>query len=186
MSSALGAVSLTAMSRPRRKSNWKRVLWVTVGSIFLLSLLATFEVTVLLPKRLERERQARRDAPPKLVAPGQRGIDEGGEAQPRPLLTAFRVADWRPKEEAVADLLVWNGEPEDVYLGGYLAFQEGQKLIEGGELAAGRQKYELAAKVFAMIHERRPDFEPAMVDYRRRKIAELLSELPEDLGTGSL
>ncbi|MGI9242149.1 MAG: hypothetical protein ACR2RV_15225 [Verrucomicrobiales bacterium] len=175
------------MSRPRQKSNWKRVLWVTVGSIFLLSVLATFEVTVLLPRRLEHERQARRDAPPRLIPPGQRGIDEGEEALERSLLTAFRVADWRPKPESIPDLLVWNGEPEDVYLGGYLAFQEGQKLIEGGDLAAGRKKFELAAKVFAMIQERRPDYEPAMVDYRRRKIAELLSELaPESPDTGSL
>jgi hypothetical protein len=143
--------------------------------ILLLSLLALFEITVLLPKRLEDERQARRDAPPKLIPPGQRAIDD----PPQQVITAFRLEDWRPRPRDPADPLVWRGDPAGVYLGGYLAVQEGEKLVESGDIAAARRKYELAAKVFGMIHERSPDFEPAMVDFRRRKIAEVLTQLAE-------
>jgi len=174
------------MARKRRNSNWKRGLWLAVGSILLLSSLAVFEITVLLPRRLERERQSRRDAPPKLIPLSQRHLDENRGVPTRGVVTAFRIEEWRPKQEDASGPLVWSGEPEDNYLGGYIALQEGEKLAELGELAAARQKYELAAKVFAMIHERRPDFEPAMVEFRRRKIAEVLAELPSEDGADRL
>ena len=165
------------MVRPRRKSNWKRGLWLAVGSILLLSLLALVEITVLLPRRLELERQARRDAPPKLIPPSQRVPDESGAVPVRKVVTAFRIEDWRLEPPAEPDPLAWKGTPADVYLVGYMAFQEAQKLVERGDLLAAREKYELAAKVFGMIHDRQPDFEPAMVEFRRRKISEALAEL---------
>ena len=148
--------------------------------IVLLSLLALFEIAVLLPKRLEKERQARRDAPAKLVPLSQRAPGE----PPPPVITAFRIEDWRPKQPAAPDPLAWKGDPADVYLGGYMAVQEGERLSKSGDRAAARRQYELAAKVFGMIHEREPEFETAMVEFRRRKIAEALAEL-EDLPGGS-
>lgn len=148
--------------------------------IVLLSLLALFEIAVLLPKRLEKERQARRDAPAKLVPPSRRAP---GEPPPR-VITAFRVEDWRPKQPATPDPLAWKDDPADVYMGGYMAVREGERLANSGDRVAAREQYELAAKVFGMIHEREPEFETSMVEFRRRKIAEALAEL-EDVSGGA-
>ena len=116
------------------------------------------------PQRLERQRQARLDSPPQVAPPGEGSLmaEPGSD-----LITAFRVEDWRLPEE---------GAPTsaDVYLSAYMIVREAEGAMEAGDQGKAREKYERAAKAFERISESDATFEPAMVEYRRNKIARAL------------
>lgn len=68
-------------------------------------------------------------------------------------------------------------DPPDVYLNGYLDVREAEQLQAAGKLAAARAKYEKAAGMFKAVGKRWPDFEPDMVRFRLKKIAEAIDKL---------
>ena len=68
-------------------------------------------------------------------------------------------------------------DPADVYLTGYMMVRAAEEFYEARDYQKAYQKYVEAAKFFKAIAERWKDFEPSMVDYRRKKINEAIAEI---------
>ena len=159
--------------RELKPSTKRGTLLAAVIVFILLCLLATIDLLVFAPQRLAKAEQARRDAPPRVVRPSLRAA---GETQERKVVAAFRIEEWRLEEPPVVAGAIWE-EPADVYLNGYILVQQAEELTNAGRVQQARAKYEEAAKLFAGIRGGAPNYEPAMVEFRRRKIAEALARL---------
>ena len=87
------------MTRRKSPNDWKSSLLLTALGSILILIVSVLELTVFGPKRLETERKARRDSPPKLVAPSMRKEEQGGSNERR-VVTAFRKEEWRRRPKA--------------------------------------------------------------------------------------
>lgn len=85
-------------------------------------------------------------------------------APPPDLVPSARAAEEQP-------------HPSDVYLQAYLFMQEAERLERQREPNAAFFKYRDASDLFDSVSRTFPTWNPQMVDYRRRKIREKISEL---------
>ncbi|HWL53039.1 MAG TPA: tetratricopeptide repeat protein [Chthoniobacteraceae bacterium] len=60
-------------------------------------------------------------------------------------------------------------DPSADYLKGYLSVQQAEKLEREGSYKAALSKYRFAGSLFDQIHLRHPEWQPAIVDYRKKK-----------------
>ncbi|HUG38390.1 MAG TPA: hypothetical protein VML54_15640, partial [Candidatus Limnocylindrales bacterium] len=70
--------------------------------------------------------------------------------------------------------------PSDVYLQAYLFMQEAERLERQREYNAAFFKFRDASELFDSVARSFPTWNPQMVDYRRRKIREKLSQLRQE------
>ena len=68
-------------------------------------------------------------------------------------------------------------DPADVYLTGYMQVREAEGHMEKKDYEKAYRKYIDAGKIFTAIAQKWPTFETSMVDFRRKKINEAISEI---------
>src|SRR5215208_3343348 len=78
-------------------------------------------------------------------------------------------------------------DASELFLNAYLAVQQGEKFERGGKNQAALAKYRFAHSLLDQISQKNPDWQPLIVDYRRRKTADSVSKLEQKVaseGTG--
>src|SRR2546428_8515762 len=82
-------------------------------------------------------------------------------------------------------------DPSETFLKAYMTAQQGEKLEHENQFKAALAKYRFAGSLIEELHKSHPDWQPAIVEYRGRKIAESIlrvqdkASTQEDLTTGS-
>src|SRR3974390_2044703 len=74
-----------------------------------------------------------------------------------------------------------SGDPSDLFLNAYMSVQQGEKLEHDGNYKAALAKYRYAASLLEQIHSRSPDWQPLIVDYRKKKTAASISNLQKKI-----
>ena len=64
--------------------------------------------------------------------------------------------------------------PADVYLRGYLIMEDGMKLLQGGDFSGAYYKLKDAKDIFDGVFHSDPNWNPEIVEYRRKRVAELM------------
>lgn len=80
---------------------------------------------------------------------------------------------------------VAQADANDEYLTGYLLFQEGESLERNRDYDSAFEKYQRGSEIFDAVVTKFPNWEPRMVSYRRKKMAECLARVYEQLPTNS-
>ena len=68
-------------------------------------------------------------------------------------------------------------DPSDTFLQAYMFAQKAQKFEEDGQYKLALEKYQSAAELLQQIHDKSPDWQPVIVAYRQKKIAESIATL---------
>jgi Tfp pilus assembly protein PilF/predicted nucleic acid-binding Zn-ribbon protein len=93
------------------------------------------------------------------------------------LVISLLIASFAPSVRAQASVA-------DEYLAGYLLCQEGENLEKANKLELAHQKYSEAGKIIDTVALNHPDWQPSVVDYRRKEIREafarIMAQLPEN------
>lgn len=64
--------------------------------------------------------------------------------------------------------------PADVYLRGYLIMEDGMKLLQGEDFSGAYYKLKDAKDIFDSVFHSDPNWNPEIVEYRRKRVTELL------------
>ena len=73
------------------------------------------------------------------------------------------------------------GDPSDLFLNAYLSVQQAEKLDNAGNFKAALAKYRYAATLLEQIQKNSPDWQPLIIDYRKKKTTESISRLQEKI-----
>ncbi|MEY2531602.1 MAG: hypothetical protein QOI96_1687 [Verrucomicrobiota bacterium] len=82
-------------------------------------------------------------------------------------------------------------DPSEVFLKAYMTAQQGEKLEHESQFKAALSKYRFAGSLLEELRKRHGDWQPAIVDYRSRKVGESIlrvqgkASTQEDLAAGS-
>ncbi len=74
-------------------------------------------------------------------------------------------------------------DPSDIFLKAYLSAQQGEKLEHQNRFKTALAKYRFAGSLIEELRKSHPDWQPAVVDYRGRKISEGILRLQERMTT---
>lgn len=74
-------------------------------------------------------------------------------------------------------LLAQADDPSEIFLKAYMAAQQGEKLEHENQLNAGLAKYRFAGSLIEELRKHHTDWQPAIVEYRGRKISECILRL---------
>jgi Flp pilus assembly protein TadD len=72
-------------------------------------------------------------------------------------------------------------DPSDIFLKAYLSAQQGEKSEHESRLKAALAKYRFAGSLIEELRKAHPDWQPAIVEYRGRKISESILRVEERL-----
>lgn len=81
-----------------------------------------------------------------------------------------------------------SSDPSELFLNAYLSVQKGEKLEQEGHYKLALQKYRYAASLLDQIHEKTPEWQPLIVEYRKKKTAETIAKIEQKIsleGPGS-
>jgi Flp pilus assembly protein TadD len=81
------------------------------------------------------------------------------------------------------------GDPSELFLNAYMSVQKGEKLEQDGKLKLALQKYRYAASLLDQIHKRNPEWQPLIVEYRKKKTSDAIGALEKKIaveGPGSM
>jgi len=81
-----------------------------------------------------------------------------------------------------------SSDPSELFLSAYMSVQNGEKLEEQGKYKLALQKYRYAASLLEQIHEKTPEWQPLIVDYRTKKTTESIDKIQKKIdleGPGS-
>jgi len=92
------------------------------------------------------------------------------------LLAGFSLALAPARLAAQAD------DPSEVFLKAYMTSQQGEKLEHDNQLDAALAKFRFAGSLLEQLKKSRSDWQPAIVDYRSRKISENIVRVQGKLG----
>ena len=70
-------------------------------------------------------------------------------------------------------------DPSEVFLNAYLSAQQGQKLEHENRFKTALAKYRFAGSLIEELRKSHPDWQPAIVEYRGRKISEGILRIQE-------
>ena len=82
------------------------------------------------------------------------------------LLAGFLALPLLPRLAAQSD------DPSEVFLKAYMTSQQGEKLEHENQFKAALAKYRFAGSLLEELRKRHADWQPAIVDYRSRKVSE--------------
>ncbi len=68
-------------------------------------------------------------------------------------------------------------DPSAVFLKGYMSVQQAEKLEREGSFKAALSKYRFAGSLFDQLHVRHPEWQTAIVDYRKKKTAAAIQNI---------
>jgi Flp pilus assembly protein TadD/septal ring factor EnvC (AmiA/AmiB activator) len=74
-------------------------------------------------------------------------------------------------------------DPSEVFLKAYMTSQQGEKLEHDNQFKAALAKFRTAASLLEELHKAHADWQPAIVEYRARKISEGITRVQTKAGT---
>ena len=74
-------------------------------------------------------------------------------------------------------------DPSEIFLKAYMTSQQGEKLEHDGQFKAALAKYRFAGSLLEEIRRKHNDWQPAIVDYRSRKVAENILRVQDKAST---
>ena len=74
-----------------------------------------------------------------------------------------------------------SSDPSELFLSAYMSVQNGEKLEEQGKYKLALQKYRYAASLLEQIHEKTPEWQPLIVDYRTKKTTESIDKIQKKI-----
>jgi hypothetical protein len=84
---------------------------------------------------------------------------------------------------ATLPLLAQTEDPSEVFLKAYMTSQQGEKLEQDNQFAAALAKFRFAGSLLEELKKRHPEWQPAIIDYRARKIGESITRVQSKIGT---
>jgi hypothetical protein len=85
---------------------------------------------------------------------------------------------------ATAQLLsAQTDDPSETFLKAYMTAQQGEKLEHENQFKAALAKYRFAGSLIEQLRKTQPDWQPAIVEYRGRKISEGILRVQDKAGT---
>src|ERR1700730_15606035 len=93
------------------------------------------------------------------------------------LLIAFVFWIFAPVLSAQSD------DPSDTFLKAYMTSQQGEKLEHENQFKAALAKYRFAGSLLEQLRKGHPDWQPAIVEYRGRKVSESILRVQDRAST---
>src|SRR6266404_3052681 len=93
------------------------------------------------------------------------------------LLAAFALLTASPALHGQAD------DPSETFLKAYMTAQQGEKLEHENQFQAALAKYRFAGSLLEQVRKAHPDWQPAIVEYRGRKVSESILRVQDKAGT---
>ena len=84
---------------------------------------------------------------------------------------------------ATTRLAAQSDDPSEVFLKAYMTSQQGEKLEHDNQLQAALAKFRFAGSLLEELRKTHADWQPAIVDYRSRKIGENIVRVQGKLST---
>ena len=84
---------------------------------------------------------------------------------------------------ATGQLRAQSDDPSDIFLKAYMTSQQGEKLEHENQFAAALAKYRSAGSLIEELHKKHSDWQPAIVEYRGRKISESILRIQDKAAT---
>ena len=72
----------------------------------------------------------------------------------------------------IPSLLAQSDDPSETFLKAYMIAQQGEKLEHENQFNAALAKYRFAGSLIEQLRKTQPDWQPAIVEYRGRKVSE--------------
>src|ERR1051326_6666746 len=76
-----------------------------------------------------------------------------------------------------------NEDPSDAFLKAYMTAQQGEKLEHENQFQGALAKYRFAGTLLEQLRKAHPDWQPAIVEYRGRKVSESILRVQDKAGT---
>src|SRR3954451_2947587 len=76
-------------------------------------------------------------------------------------------------------------DPSEIFLKAYMTSQQGEKLEHDSQFKAALAKYRFAGSLLEDLRKRHVDWQPAIVEYRSRKVAENILRVQDKAATQS-
>src|ERR1700737_4949085 len=74
-------------------------------------------------------------------------------------------------------------DPSEIFLKAYMTAQQGEKLEHENQFRAALAKYRFAGSLIEQLRKTQSDWQPAIVEYRGRKISEGILRVQDKAGT---
>ena len=74
-------------------------------------------------------------------------------------------------------------DPSEVFLKAYMTSQQGEKLEHDNQFKAALAKFRFAGSLLEELKKSHPEWQPAIIDYRARKIGESIMRVQSKIGT---
>src|SRR5436853_1030038 len=74
-------------------------------------------------------------------------------------------------------------DPSETFLKAYMTAQQGEKLEHENQFKAALAKYRFAGTLIEQLRKAHPDWQPAIVEYRGRKVSESVLRVQDKAGT---
>ena len=84
---------------------------------------------------------------------------------------------------APGPLAAQSNDPSEIFLKAYVTSQQGEKLEHLNQLQGALAKFRFAGSLLEELRKTRPDWQPAIVEFRSRKIGENIVRVKKNLGT---
>jgi Flp pilus assembly protein TadD len=93
------------------------------------------------------------------------------------LLAVLAFCAFAPTLRAQSD------DPSETFLKAYMTAQQGEKLEHENQFKAALAKYRFAGSLIEQLRKNHPDWQPAIVEYRGRKVSEGILRVQDKAGT---
>src|SRR5256714_7567928 len=84
---------------------------------------------------------------------------------------------------ALPSLPAQSDDPSEAFLKAYMTAQQGDKLEHENQFGAALAKYRFAGTLLDQLRKTHPDWQPAIVEYRGRKVSESILRVQDKAGT---
>src|SRR6202022_1689928 len=74
-------------------------------------------------------------------------------------------------------------DPSEIFLKAYMTAQQGEKLEHENQFKAALSKYRFAGSLLEQLRKAHPDWQPAIVEYRGRKVSESILRVQDKAST---
>src|SRR5438105_11712693 len=84
---------------------------------------------------------------------------------------------------AVPALTAQSDDPSETFLKAYMTSQQGEKLEHENQFKAALAKYRFTGSLLDQLRKAHPDWQPAIVEYRGRKVSESILRVQDKAAT---
>src|SRR2546421_1687206 len=84
---------------------------------------------------------------------------------------------------AATALRAESDDPSETFLKAYMTSQQGEKLEHENQFKTALAKYRFAGTLLEQLRKAHPDWQPAIVEYRGRKVSESILRVQDKAGT---